>query len=227
MQKSKKGDSMLQKRSNSSGKTLKVFRLALIVLFALGLMVLSYTVTTAYFMDESITSTGEPNIVIVGTISLDVDTNFNFENLALAPDTLYTGSDVQTTIATGTTNNIDTVYVRVKFENTCERLEIVINKLAANGNVDYNSAQHENHWVLGEDGYYYYLGEIGSSPTIFNDGYKTDNSFHNGIAGDPVELTITVEGIQRPYGAYDSLWQTAPQLFKSFAKANSGYPQNA
>jgi hypothetical protein len=224
MQKSKKGDGMLHKPRKSSENILKVCRIALAVLFALGLTVLSYRVTTAYFMDESTTSTGEPNIVIVGTINLEVNTNFNFENLALAPDTLYTGSDVQTTIATGTTNDIKTVYVRVKFENTSERLSIVINKLATNGNVDYNSAQHENHWILGDDGYYYYLGEIGSTPTIFNEGYKTDNSFHNGIAGEPVELTITVEGIQRPYGAYDSLWQTAPQLFKSFAQTNSGYP---
>ena len=220
---------MLQKQNRNSEKTLKVFRLALIVFLALSLMILSYSVTTAYFTDESTTSSGEPNIIVVGTISLDVDTQFNFENLALAPDTLYTGSDVQTTIATGTTNNIDTVYVRVKFENNCERLDIVINNLAPDGSVDYDSTQHGDYrWVLGDDGYYYYLGEVGSTPVVFNDGYKTDNAFHNGIAGDSVELTIIAEAIQRPYGAYVSLWgEDAPQLFRSFAKLNSGYPKDA
>ena len=60
-----------------------------IVLCMIALTVFS-TQTLSWFMDESTTSNGEPDITLIGTLDLDITTNFKFKNLSLAPDTIYT-----------------------------------------------------------------------------------------------------------------------------------------
>ena len=62
----------------------KLYQIIGILLLCFSVIALSYNITTAWFMDESITSKGEPDIIVIGTIDIDVTTNFNFYNIALA-----------------------------------------------------------------------------------------------------------------------------------------------
>ena len=92
-----------------------------IVLCMIALTVFS-TQTLSWFMDESTTSNGEPDITLIGTLDLDITTNFKFKNLSLAPDTIYTldqdGQDISTYLKTSDNHNIDGAYVRIKFTTT-------------------------------------------------------------------------------------------------------------
>ena len=72
-----------------------------IALLCISLIMLTYNTTIAWFRDESITSNGT-KVAIIGNLGLTVTTNFDFYNLALAPDTTYTtdvnGDDIGTYI---------------------------------------------------------------------------------------------------------------------------------
>lgn len=216
-----------------------IYQILGICLLCILFVSITYTVTLAWFMDESTTSTGEPdvNVLVVGTVDLDVTTNFNFYNLALAPDTTYLSGEINgetvsyaTKLKTSDNNDIGNVYVRVKFtvENRPE-LTLYFGEDRLTTETEYNS-QSAGRWyynaeidenddgvVDSGDGYYYYIGSVGSEEVIFNDGYHVSNSLHNGIAGEPVNFGFEVEAIQRPYGAYTALWTTAPAVFNDFA----------
>ncbi|MGN0960590.1 MAG: hypothetical protein ACI4PF_00155 [Christensenellales bacterium] len=219
-----------------NNKSFKIYQIIGIVVLCLSLIMISYRVTTAWFMDESVTSNGEPNISIIGTIDLDVTTNFDFYNLALAPDTIYTtdqdGADIGTYLKTSTNNDIREVYVRIKYTKTrndstlgaevdCPELTLYFDGNLTTATT-YSMAVN-NMWVYNStDGYYYYLGSIGSINTQFNAGYATDNTFNNAKASSQVYIKLEVEAIQRPYGAYKAVWDTAPTIFNEFALADSG-----
>lgn len=214
----------------------RLYQIIGILVLCLSVIMLSYNVTVSWFRDESSTSNGEPNISIIGTIDLDVTTNFNFYNLALAPDTIYTldqdGSDIGTYIKTSANNDIREVYVRIKYTTTrkdkatgntipCTELTLYFNNNTTKATT-YTSSE-KNKWVYNSaDGYYYYLGSIGSTNVQFNAGYATDNTFNNAKAKSDVYVKLEIEAIQRPYGAYKAVWDTAPAIFNSFALADSG-----
>ncbi|MBQ7351451.1 MAG: hypothetical protein IJW59_01085 [Clostridia bacterium] len=203
-----------------------------IVAICIGLIVGSYTVTVAWFSDESVTSNGDI-IKVIGTIDLDVTTNFDFYNLALAPDTIYTtdqdGNDIGTYIKTSSQNNIRDVYVRVSFETNRSELSLFFDEGKLTTTTTYTS-DLDNKWFYNSaDGYYYYLGAVGGVDSVkFNAGYKVDNTLNNAPstnnAGENVDIQIIVDAIQRPYGAYksDTDWATAPEVFKDFCAADSG-----
>lgn len=202
---------------------------------------LAYNVTTAWFMDESVTSNGT-NINVIGTIDLDVTTNFNFYNLALAPDTTYTtdkdGQDIGTYMKTSskTSPNLH-VYVRIRYTATrwdklqnktipCSELTLYFQSSKFTNSTTYNSATDAGKWVYDPtSNYYYYLGKIGTGEIQFNAGYTTNNALHNDIADAEVDIQFDIEVIQQPYGAYDAVWTDAPAIFDAFAKADSGYPK--
>ena len=204
-----------------------------VIILCIGVVVGSYTATLAWFTDESITSTGDVDILIVGTIDLDVTTNFDFYNLALAPDTIYTtdqnGSDIGTYIKTSAKNNIRDVYIRVRFETNRSELTLYFTEGQVTTTTTYSSSLNNKWFYNSADGYYYYLGKVGNTvPVLFNAGYKVDNTLNNAPdtnnAGEDVDITIVVDAIQRPYGAYksDTDWATAPEVSKDFCAADSG-----
>lgn len=215
----------------SSHKVIKILGLFLL---CVAVIVGSYQVTSAWFIDESVTSNGKPNINVIGTIDLDVITNFDFYNLALAPDTIYTtdqnSDDIGTYIGTSTKNNIKDIYIRTKFTTNRSELTLFFDgNLTSKTTFDPDDDTLEDKWVYNEtDGYYYYLGAVGSTKIKFNTGYKVDNTLNNAPttnnAGEEVDINMLFEAIQRPYGAYkyDTSWSTAPEIFKDFAAYDSG-----
>lgn len=210
--------------------TYKLYHFIGIAILCFSLIMLTYNMTSAWFMDESVTSNGD-NLSIIATIDLDVTTNFNFYNLALAPDTIYKtdqhGADIGTYMKTSdkTSTNL-AVYVRVRYTTNRPELSLYFesNEITTEKN-NYDAAQHHKKWVLADDGYYYYLDAVRTSNIRFNSGYKTDNTFINSKAGDPVSITLEFEAIQQPYGAYadKGVWADPPKIFKQFAQQNSGY----
>lgn len=206
-----------------------------IVLCMIALIVFS-TRTLSWFMDESTTSNGEPDITLIGTLDLDITTNFKFKNLSLAPDTIYTldqdGQDISTYLKTSDNHNIDGAYVRIKFTTTRKDPgtdSFVDNKdlfdLYFDSNLTTNTTYSDavkNKWFFNvDDGYYYFIGGIYSTNIMFNKGYKTTNLMQNTNADAEVTIKFQVETVQRQYGASVDLWNTAPQIFKSMAEIES------
>lgn len=217
---------------NKATKTTRsrlIYQILGICLLCILLVAMTYNVTLAWFSDESTTSTGDPNILVVGTVDLDVTTSFNFYNLALAPDTTYLSGNINgeevsyaTKLKTAESNDISSIYVRVKF-TVVNRPELTLyfseNRLTTDTEYSLDSA---NRWYYNEeDGYYYYIGSVGDEEIIFNDGYHVDNTLNNEIAGEPVDFGFEFEAIQRPYGAYIALWPTAPDVFNDFASSDT------
>ena len=213
-----------KERSNT-----KLYQVIGIALLCFAVLIPSYNFTSAWFLDESITSNGDPTILVVGTVDLDVKTDFNYFNLVLAPDTIYTTDtidgntvDYSTQIHTSEDNDVKTVYVRAKW--TTNRSELTLYFTGNTTTVNsYTEATSKNKWYLHTDGYYYYIGEVGSTDIMFNAGYRVDNSLNNDVAKEEVEMEFVFETIQRPYGAYKAVWTTAPEVFNTFARQNTGY----
>ena len=209
---------------DSKKKTKGLYQIIGILLLCLTIIALSYNVTLAWFRDQSITS-NSPDVTIVGTIDLEVTTNFKLDNLAFAPDTIYTedqdGESLATTIKTSDKHDIDGAFVRVKWTNN--RSEITLHFGSNVTTSSSYSASDENKWYYNSaDGFYYYIGVIGNAIVNFNLGYYVDNTLYNEKADAPVEMSLVVEGIQKQYGAYKAEWTTAPEIFKSYA-TSKGY----
>ena len=224
---------MKKRKKSLKSRHYKVYQFLGIVLLCLILFFLSYQFTMAWFVDQSTTSNGEPNILVVGTVDLRVQTNFNFYNLVLAPDMVYTeniedGQSVSyaTRLTTSTKNDTGSIYVRAKFYTNRPELSLHFTNLTtATSFVDEETGDTESgKWFYNEeDDFYYYLGSVGTSEVIFNAGYYVDNTLDNSKAGDEVEINFTFEAIQRPFGAYSVVWDSAPTIFDEFAVLDSGY----
>lgn len=206
----------------------RLYQVIGIALLCVLTVYISYSVTTAWFLDESITSNGKPNIMVIGTVDLDVRSNFNFYNLVLAPDTYYTTytengvpRSYGTYLTTSEDNDVQTIYVRTKFYTNRSELTLHFEGNITT-NTSYNASTDLNKWYHHTDGYYYYIGSIGTTPVEFNAGYHVDNTLRNEIAYDEVTLEFVFESIQRPYGAYKALWDSAPAIFNQFALSDTG-----
>lgn len=206
------------KRSNY-----KLYQIIGILLLCIGFIALSYNVSLAWFRDRTITSNGEPNIQIVGTIGLDVTSKFSFYNLTLAPDTIYktdANNDLGTYLKTSEDHDIDGAFVRIKFYTNRPEVTLYFenNLTTSSATSTYSEAIDKDEWIYNpSDDYYYYLGIVRETEIQFNAGYKVDNTLNNLVAGKSVMLGFIVEGLQRQYGAYRAEWSTAPELFNSFA----------
>lgn len=217
-------------------KDRKMYQIFGILLLCFALIsIFSYT-TVAWLMDQSITSNGEPNITLVGTLDLDVTTNFKFKNLALAPDTTYTtdqsGEDIATYLKTSALHDIDGAYVRIKFSTTRKNVgessyidnsDLLMLYFVDNltTNTTYSETNKDKWFYNSSDNYYYYLGGIYSTNIMFNRGYKTSNTMQNIQADADVRIEFIVEAIQRQYGASAEVWDTAPQVFKDMVTTES------
>lgn len=216
----------------------KIYYLLSIILVAVLLIIMVSSYTLSWFMDESTTSTGEPNIIKVGELDMTVTTNFKFKNLVLAPDTIYItdqdNQDIATYIKTSDIHNIDGAYVRIKFETTrknvgesdfVDNLDL-FNIYFTNDNyttsTDYSLATTKNRWFYNAtDNYYYYLGGVYDQNIMFNAGYKTTNRMINAYASADVTIDFTIDCIQRQYGASEAVWTTAPQVFFDMVEVES------
>lgn len=211
--------------------------LALLVL-CFSFVVLMINTTIAWFTDESTTSNGM-NITLIGTLALDVTTNFNFKNLALAPDKIYEtdylGNDIGTYIKTSHNHDISGAYVRIKFQT-------IRKNIGSSGFIDNTDlfnlyfGEHEDtnittsnsfsvdeldKWYYNDaDGYYYYIGAVMDTYVTFNRGYKTTNRMTNVERDAEVRIYLTIESIQRQYGAYKEVWPSAtrPAIFTEWAE---------
>ena len=209
----------------------RLYQLLGILLLCISLISIVSDITLSWFRDQSVTSNGDADITIIGTLDLDVTTNFNFYNLALAPDRIYTtdnqGQAIGTYLRTSSDHDIHGAYVRIKFETTRRNAgdsEFRDNKdlldLYFNGNLTTNSsytASERGKWYYHTDGYYYYIGAIENTDVCFNVGYKTSNRMTNVERNAEVRIDYTVETIQRQYDAYVDVWTSAPAIFTGWA----------
>lgn len=221
----------------------KLYQIIGMLLLCLSLIMGTFSLTTAWFRDESVTSNA-PNIAIVGTIGLDITTNFNFKNLVLAPDTTYTvdrdNNDIGTYVKKSADNNIDGAFCRVKYDYYRERQpeeelnfepdELTLyfgnNKITESTSYtgdDLGKWYYVGPGEAGDPGYYYYIGIIRESSIQFNAGYTVNNKLYNVIAGVPVDITFTFEAIQWQYGAYHDWDSESPQIFKEYAAQISSH----
>ena len=232
-------------KKHNFNKLYQVIGIALLCVLAIYT---TYTITVAWFMDESVTS-NKPNIMVIGTVDLNVESNFNFYNLVLAPDTYYIEEDgvrYGTYLTTSADNDVKSIYVRCKVEIEMPDpvspytdpaiLSLYFvnqetnnsNLTTGDGNSYLESRDYEKWFYNSSDDYYYYIGSVGSEEVEFNSGYHVNNALNNKIAIEDVSIRFTFESIQRPYGAYAAIpeWQTAPKVFTDFAKDDTGYPQS-
>lgn len=216
----------------------KVYQSLSIIAVILIFVAIMSSFTLSWFMDESTTSNGEPNITQIGELDMDVTTNFKFKNLVLAPDTIYTvdqnNTDIATYIKTSAIHNIDGAYVRIKFDTKRKNVgdsqyidNMDLLKLYFDGNIttstDYNNdtSTHNKWFYNSADDYYYYLGGVYETNIMFNAGYKTTNRMTNAVASADVIIDFTIDCIQRQYGASEAVWTTAPQVFADMVAVES------
>ena len=212
----------------------KVQRLYLYIVICISFVVLLINTTVAYFMDQSTTSNDGVKLIVIGTLDLDVTTNFNFQNLALAPDTLYLidhqGEDIGTYIKTSDDHDVYGAYVRVRFttkrqnvgdsedRDNLDLLNLYFTPDEVTTNTSYSEGSDKDKWFYNAtDNYYYYIGAVEDQFVRFNTGYKTSNYMTNVERNAPVEIEILVESIQRQYDAYADVWTTAPTIFNEWA----------
>ena len=218
--------------NNKKNHKLNIYQVIGICLLCITLASLT-GFTVSWFMDQSTTSNGSPNITVIGTLELDIQTNFNFYNLSLQPDYTYIvdkedkpiGTYVRTSPAK---HNIDGAFVRIKYTterklsgdtewvNNLDLLTLHFAEDKFTTDTTYtNSAR--NKWVYNEsDGYYYYIGSVFNDYVEFNKGYTTSYKIGNEYKNAQVKIDFVVETIQRQYGAYKEVWDTAPTIFNSF-----------
>lgn len=214
-------------------KNRRIYQIIGMCLLCIAFIYLSYEVTTAWFLDDSTTSNGDANITIIGTLELDVQTNFNFYNLSLQPDYTYVVDKDNEAIGTyvrtkAGEHDIDGAFVRIKYTTRrkpegatdwVDNLDLLT--LYFDGNFTSNTsltAGDKGKWVYNSnDGYYYYLGSVFGDYIEFNKGYTTSYKIGNEYKNAQVEIDLQVESVQRQYGAYHEIWPTAPTIFNTFA----------
>lgn len=219
----------LGQKSKFNYFTYIVVVLLLLVAFVWGVV----RVTASWLQDSSTTSNPDPSVSVVGTLDLDITTNFQLRNLTLAPDTTYLvdkyGEDIGTYIKTSEKHNIDGAYVRVKYTSTRDEITLFFDSDKYTTATTYSESQ-ENKWFYNEaDGFYYYIGYVDDIGTQFNAGYYVDNTLDNTKAGEPCQITLYFETIQRQYGASatDDSWKnTSPKIFKDFVEKDNTIKHN-
>lgn len=211
----------MDKRHNQ--KSRHIYQIFGVCLLCVLIICLVYESTSAWFLDNSTTSNGDPNITIIGTLELEVQTNFNFYNLALQPDYTYVVDKDNEAIGTyiktkDGEHDIDGAFVRVKY--TTRRKAEGDSEWVDNSDLLslYFHPDNEDKWVYNStDGYYYYLGSVYNEFVEFNKGYSTSYKIGNEYKNAQVEIDIKVESVQRQYGAYHEVWPNAPEQFNTFA----------
>ena len=220
------------------------YKLAFLIVAVISCVIMIGEISLAWFMSSAFTDNSGDGVKVIGTIDLEVKYDFSFYNDALSPDTYYlqnktNDNPTKTTIKTTDKNNIDLVFVKIKFITDTKELTLYFeNNLIESGVVDYDEDTCLNNWYL--DSYkmvdkgegvvhheyeYYYIGLVGSDEVTFNKGFYVSNHLNNTLAKKDVYIKMEVYGIQSQYGAYldDADWKDAPDMFTYFAGEITGY----
>ena len=214
------------------------YKLIFMFVAVISSLLLVVEIALAWFMSSSFTDNSDTGVKVIGRIDLVVEYDFSFYNDALSPDTYYLENKTKdkptaTTIKTADTNNIDGVFVKVKFITNTSQLSLYFDgNLLASSVTSYDSSC-DNNWYLssyieatdettGETRYtyeYYYIGLVGNTAVTFNKGYYVNNHIDNSYAEDDVYIKMEVYGLQSQYDAYlyETDWLDAPDLFKDYA----------
>lgn len=182
----------------------RFYKAVSILIIAILTFLIFYFVSLSWF-GESKTGSG---VITTGKIAISVTTDLNFNGIFLEPNKTYSKST--TIIGSNEPGNENTndAYIRVKFETN-----IKIN----NQNIIipiYDSQK----WILGEDGWYYYIGIVNKTTSAtFNTALQVRSDLSNQHQNQTVIITLTVSAIQREFEAYknDPDWSTAPTAWKN------------
>ena len=219
----------------------KNYKLIFIAVAIISSVLLILEISFAWFMSNSMTDNSDTGVKIIGTIDLDVTYDFSFYNDALSPDSYIlgnkSGNNISTLIKTTGDNNIDEVFVKVKFITNISQLSLHFDgNLLSNSVTSYTEECNEK-WIQSDyiettDGEntiytyeYYYIGLVGNTNVTFNRGYYVNNHIDNSYAKDGVYIKMEVYGLQSLYGAYleDEDWESAPGVFEEYAQSVTGY----
>lgn len=221
------------------------YKLIFMIVAIISCILMVGEVSLAWFMSQAFSDNSDTGVKVIGTIDLEVKYDFSFYNDALSPDTYYlqnktNDNPTQTTIRTTDSNNIDRVFVKVKFITDTKQLSLFFegNLLSSDVTEYVEGAGLENNWYLstytevdkgeGVTHYeyeYYYIGLVGSDEVMFNKGFYVNNHIDNSYAKKDVYIKMEVYGIQSQYGAYldDTDWKQAPDIFNAYASLSTGY----
>ena len=143
----------------------------------------------------------EDKVITVGNISVAVTTDLDFSGIYLEPYKQY--SKQTTIIGSSQAGDVNTndAYIRVKFETTQINGENIIIPI-------YNASN----WVYDSGtGWYYYIGIINQSTSAtFNSALQVTTNLENQHQGTVVDITLTVDALQKEYNAYVTTWADAP-----------------
>lgn len=176
--------------------------IALCVVFFV--LILSISLTLAYFSSKD-DGGGSKNF---STLDLTVTATYPTDE-PLIPNMIYDGYDATIT----TSNTSEDAYVRVKMY--CE-IDGVIDTTLVTPIVPYMEVVGSEtvvRWIYNSvDGYWYYVGYVNSTQSAkFLTGYNVGE-----VGGlKDIHIVIKAEGIQRKYLAYEDLWETASDMWKS------------
>ena len=222
------------------------YKLIFMIVAVISCMMIVCEVALAWYMSTAFTDNSDSGVKVIGTIDLEVKYDFSFYNDALSPDTYYlqnknNDGPARTTIKTTDSNNIDEVFVKVKFITDTKQLSLFFDgNLIPSSITEYNDdtkAQCLNNWynasytevdkgegVKHYEYIYYYIGLVGSTEVTFNEGFYVNNHIDNSYAKDDVYIKMEIYGLQSQYGAYLEAedWLDAPAVFTAFASNPTG-----
>ncbi len=170
-----------------------------ILLLCVMLFAVAITCGVVAYFSSNDEGGGNNNLAV---LKLDVTTT-TFEDDRkgnLLPD--YTYDDMPVTIKTQA-GSIDAL-IRAKYKVVIDGQESDLIQPIIDMNKT-EEGQQQILWQQDTDGWYYYLGYVSTTETAtFIRGYNT-----GAIEGMDIQVTVTVEAIQRQYGAYETLWADA------------------
>ena len=172
--------------NNQNSKTKQMTLLIGFIAIVLAIVSLFITVTYSIFGDVKENSTGN---IEIATLDFEVTSTMAFPSTIL-PNTTYSGSSYSNIIKN--TGNSREIFIRVKLDSS---LTGYIEPI-------YDTTK----WALGGqyNNEYYYLGVLSEGQSVtFNTGFKTLNNFTNDIAGDALNLRLTVYALQAQYHAFE------------------------
>ncbi len=167
-------------------------------------VILGMSVTLAYFSSRD-TGGGSQNF---STLELTVNATYPTDE-PLIPNLEYDGYTATIT----TSQNSEDAYVRAKMYCVVDGVENTTLITPVVPYMTVEGTQNIVRWIYNDaDGYWYYVGYVnGTLSATFITGYIVGDV--GGI--EDIQIVIKAEGIQRKYLAYEDLWQTASETWKT------------
>lgn len=176
---------------------------SVLIIMTMAFMIF-YFVSLSWFGESDF----EEGVLIVGNISLSVDTDLDFTGIYLEPGKTYT----KDTVIIGNDNsedlNTNDAYIRVKLETNVK----------VDGNNIIVPIYDEDDWIYDGAAWYYYIGFINNTTSAtFNTALQVIADLGNDLQNTQVEIALTVSAIQRDYQAHltDDDWKNSPAAWKT------------